>query len=104
MACQAAPGNTGAPSCIPSPMFAAPVSHGRRFRHASPRDRVLILMPPRRTADGRIPSLDGWRAAAIALVLLSHEWQASSSPVNFGRWSSLFLQGDLGVRVFFVLS
>jgi peptidoglycan/LPS O-acetylase OafA/YrhL len=53
--------------------------------------------------DGRIPSLDGWRAVAIALVLLSHEW-ASRNPPEFGIWLPLFSQGSLGVRVFFVLS
>src|SRR5712671_3180142 len=50
----------------------------------------------------RLPSLDGWRAVAISVVLLDH--------VNYTRgavvpaWWKQAFQGNLGVRVFFVIS
>jgi peptidoglycan/LPS O-acetylase OafA/YrhL len=53
---------------------------------------------------GRIPSLDGWRAISIVLVLLSHEWATSHAPNIPYPWSILFNQGSLGVRIFFVIS
>ena len=40
---------------------------------------------------------------AITLVLLSHAW-GPRNPPDMGRLQPLFLQGSLGVRVFFVLS
>jgi peptidoglycan/LPS O-acetylase OafA/YrhL len=52
----------------------------------------------------RIPSLDGWRALSIAIVVLSHFEFATGFPsdlvVTWGRW----FQGNLGVRIFFVIS
>lgn len=51
----------------------------------------------------RIPSLDGFRALAIALVLLGH---LQGAP-GFGTWRVLTWLGDyayLGVRIFFVIS
>lgn len=54
--------------------------------------------------DRRIPSLDGLRAISIALVLLAH---ASLTP-GFPHWMrdaiAPFGLGNLGVRVFFVIS
>jgi peptidoglycan/LPS O-acetylase OafA/YrhL len=47
----------------------------------------------------RIPSLDGLRAVAIAMVCLSHFAQTKGSPLH--NFSSF---GNLGVRVFFVIS
>lgn len=52
----------------------------------------------------RIPSLDGWRAIAIVLVLLSHEWGTKNAPTVTGALGIAFRQGDLGVRIFLVLS
>jgi len=52
----------------------------------------------------RIPSLDGWRAVSIVIVLLSHFEFATGFPVALvPAWGRLF-QGDLGVRIFFVIS
>jgi peptidoglycan/LPS O-acetylase OafA/YrhL len=52
----------------------------------------------------RIPSLDGWRALSIALVMLSHFEFATGFPRELAfSWGRLF-QGDLGVRIFFVIS
>jgi peptidoglycan/LPS O-acetylase OafA/YrhL len=51
-----------------------------------------------RTSDGRIPSLDGLRAVSIAIVLISHLAGTENFPIH-----SLPI-GELGVRVFFVIS
>lgn len=49
----------------------------------------------------KIPSLDGWRAIAIALVLASHMWASVGSPAFGSIWPNL---GNFGVRIFFTLS
>jgi peptidoglycan/LPS O-acetylase OafA/YrhL len=52
--------------------------------------------------DARIPSLDGLRAVSIALVLV---WHLEATGVVPGLWRLAYLQpGNLGVRVFFVIS
>ena len=48
-------------------------------------------------ASSRIPSLDGLRTISIALVIASH------LAFSFGHFN-LFNAGDLGVRIFFVIS
>jgi peptidoglycan/LPS O-acetylase OafA/YrhL len=55
---------------------------------------------------GKIPSLNGWRAIAISLVMLDHIKYAAGFPYQqLHGWSLiLFEQGNLGVRIFFVLS
>jgi peptidoglycan/LPS O-acetylase OafA/YrhL len=50
----------------------------------------------------RLPSLDGWRAVAIAMVVLSH-FTAARGFVSPSWWTVVF-QGNLGVRIFFVIS
>lgn len=56
--------------------------------------------------DGQIPSLNGWRAVAISLVMLDHARFTVGFPQDrIPNWSRiLFEQGNLGVRIFFVLS
>jgi peptidoglycan/LPS O-acetylase OafA/YrhL len=49
---------------------------------------------------GRIPSLDGLRAVSIGLVLFAHLCGTSYFPVK----QEFFYVGNLGVRVFFVIS
>lgn len=56
---------------------------------------------PRTTT--RIPSLDGMRAIAIALVCLGHI-ATTAGGAHPGHLSVIFDVGSLGVRVFFVLS
>lgn len=51
----------------------------------------------------RIASLDGWRAVAILLVLGSHFPYSVGFPERLG-WTGWIFDGDLGVRIFFVLS
>ena len=55
---------------------------------------------------GKIPSLNGWRAIAITLVMLDHIKYAAGFPYQrLPEWSLVFFdQGNLGVRIFFVLS
>lgn len=48
--------------------------------------------------------MDGWRAVAIILVLGSHAKFASNYPYPKVGWTLGFFDGDLGVRIFFVLS
>ena len=55
-------------------------------------------------SSGRIPSLDGWRALAIILVLGDHAVYASHFPYAELAWTQKIFHGDLGVRIFFVLS
>lgn len=46
----------------------------------------------------RIPSLDGIRAVSITIVVLSHIWY------SFGYPDKFYLTGNLGVRIFFIIS
>jgi peptidoglycan/LPS O-acetylase OafA/YrhL len=52
----------------------------------------------------RLPSLDGWRAIAITLVMLTHLWATSNFDADGTVVRYWISQGDLGVRIFFVLS
>lgn len=74
-----------------------------------------IVEPPRLVADSlclagkdlppssRLPSLDGWRAVAIILVLGFHAEQSHSFPRQLGGVFGFF-DGPLGVRFFFIIS
>ena len=56
------------------------------------------------TSRARLPSLDGWRALAITLVLGAHCRYSNGFPP---QWDNLFgrlFDGNLGVRFFFVIS
>lgn len=66
----------------------------------SPESSAPLPRVPR--IDGRIPSLDGLRALSISLVLLAHLTGTRNFPTipELGRWEL----GNLGVRVFFVIS
>jgi peptidoglycan/LPS O-acetylase OafA/YrhL len=57
-------------------------------------------IPPR----GTVPSLDGWRAVAILMVLGSHFLFAEGFPAAADRGLRLAFDGDFGVRIFFVIS
>ena len=53
-------------------------------------------------SDSRIPSLDGLRSISVALVLVAHAALTSGFPEQL---SSYFrIGGQIGVRIFFVLS
>ncbi len=53
---------------------------------------------------GRLPSLDGWRAVSILLVLGDHSRLVSGFPQSGSRLFSSIFDGNLGVRFFFVIS
>jgi peptidoglycan/LPS O-acetylase OafA/YrhL len=53
---------------------------------------------------GKIPSLDGWRALAVILVLVYHAMFASYYPYSKLAWTLVIFDGELGVRIFYVLS
>ena len=52
----------------------------------------------------RVPSLDGWRALSIVLVLFSHIGFNPRLSADVRHWLYLMADGDLGVRFFFVIS
>lgn len=52
----------------------------------------------------RVPSLDGWRACAILLVLVGHTVFAGHAPFENLGYLSMCFDGEFGVRVFFILS
>ena len=57
---------------------------------------------PRRSVDGYIPTLDGWRAVAIGLVLLAHA--SDSIRQVMPAFSVPHAVGLLGVQIFFGIS
>lgn len=59
--------------------------------------------PRRSILDGYLPSLDGWRAISIILVIFSHSKKSHGFPNLLQGFSSYF-SGELGVHVFFVIS
>jgi peptidoglycan/LPS O-acetylase OafA/YrhL len=53
----------------------------------------------------RLPSLDGWRALSIFMVLADHtRWYAQGFPKSLFPASFWLVDGDLGVRFFFAIS
>jgi peptidoglycan/LPS O-acetylase OafA/YrhL len=52
----------------------------------------------------RLPSLDGWRAVAILLVLGAHSIWATGFPDHLKPAFELYFDGSLGVRLFFIIS
>lgn len=53
---------------------------------------------------GQMPSLDGWRALSILLVLGSHCTHTFNFPAAWSPAFNWLFDGDLGVRCFFVIS
>ena len=60
-------------------------------------------MPPDKTST-KLPSLDGWRAVSIGLVLVQHSTMAAGFPPALTPWIKRFDLGSLGVQFFFVIS
>lgn len=67
---------------------------------------MSAVSPSERATAERIPSLDGLRAISIMLVLIGHIAGTGGAPATLMtlRTSSWVNLGDLGVRVFFVIS
>lgn len=55
-------------------------------------------------SDSRIPSLDGLRAVSILMVIGSHSVRTADFPSWMIPYSSFILDGNVGVRIFFVIS
>ena len=53
---------------------------------------------------GRVAPLDGLRAVSILLVILHHLKGTVGAPALLGRVADAMDAGNLGVRVFFVIS
>jgi peptidoglycan/LPS O-acetylase OafA/YrhL len=58
---------------------------------------------------GKMPSIDGWRALSILMVLFAHStdkpgFSAWCAAVHFPLLTSILSDGYLGVRFFFVIS
>jgi peptidoglycan/LPS O-acetylase OafA/YrhL len=52
----------------------------------------------------RLPGLDGLRAISIGMVVTDHIWQTKQFLGNDDNCFRLFVYGDLGVHIFFVIS
>jgi peptidoglycan/LPS O-acetylase OafA/YrhL len=52
----------------------------------------------------RIRSLDGWRAVGVTLVIVSHAPFTTGFPQRYADRLTKVFDGELGVRIFFVLS
>jgi peptidoglycan/LPS O-acetylase OafA/YrhL len=63
-------------------------------------------MPQRHTSDHYLPTLDGWRAVAITMVVLSHSLTTESASNGRGGVVNLltFRLGTFGVMLFFAIS
>jgi peptidoglycan/LPS O-acetylase OafA/YrhL len=70
---------------------------------ADPVAAPVAAGPPGPGVGGRVPSLDGLRAVAIGLVVLAHLGGSHRFPLSYST-ANRFVPGELGVRVFFVLS
>ncbi len=62
-----------------------------------------LAASPQQTTPSHLPSLDGLRACAILLVLVGHLGHTTNFPVRIPT-AALGDLGNLGVRIFFVLS
>ena len=60
-----------------------------------------LAAPPKQA---RLPSLDGWRALSILLVLATHSHYVAHYPSALDQIFYRFLSGELGVRCFFIIS
>jgi len=55
-------------------------------------------------ASGYLPTLDGWRAIAISLVLTDHAFNSYLCGVNNTQWCNALMVGQTGVNLFFGIS
>lgn len=54
--------------------------------------------------NNRLPSLDGWRALSILVVLAAHTKATFDFPKELDVYFKWLFDGDLGVRTFFIIS
>jgi len=69
-------------------------------------DMAALKAPAAPVAEtsSRLPSLDGWRALSILIVLGAHTMHTSGFPSDQGHLFHRLFDGHLGVRFFFVIS
>ena len=77
-------------------------SHNRNLSEAS--QRPSLMEPAKDTIPTRLPSLDGWRALSILIVLGEHTIHTKGFPEEKRELFSHLFDGHLGVRFFFVIS
>ncbi len=61
-------------------------------------------MPPLSYGKGHLPSLDGWRALSILLVLGNHSIMVPGLAASYEHNVTWLFDGGLGVRIFFLIS
>ncbi len=67
--------------------------------------RVVLERPkPISARETRIPSLDGFRAVSIIMVVLHHATKTALFPPQLTAALKYAINGNLGVRIFFVIS
>ncbi len=59
---------------------------------------------PRPSVVSRLPSLDGWRAVSILMVLGNHSTYVAGFPYALTLAFNVIFDGNLGVRFFFIIS
>jgi peptidoglycan/LPS O-acetylase OafA/YrhL len=82
-------------------------NRGGAVVHRAARCEIVRVPAPTETSRGasaRIPSLDGFRALSIALVLLYHLGSQVGAPSLLRRFGDVTHAGGLGVRIFFAIS
>jgi len=85
------------PTTLAEPLDFPPQAENAIRSHAAPvaaRDAILT----------RLPSLDGWRALSIVLVLGAHTALTTGFPERLSKPFHHLFDGHLGVRFFFVVS
>lgn len=71
---------------------------------SAPHSTPAVVGRPSSPSEGKLPSLDGWRALSILLVLANHASITRGFPETWREPVHQVLDGALGVRVFFVIS
>src|SRR5205823_7501140 len=70
------------------------------------REVSVAVEPPKPISarETRIPSLDGFRAVSIIMVVLHHATKTALFPPQLTAALKYAINGNLGVRIFFVIS
>ncbi|HLX70321.1 MAG TPA: acyltransferase [Verrucomicrobiae bacterium] len=80
----------------------SPVKIGSQDSRVATNDRAEKGNPV--TQSSRLPSLDGWRAVSILMVLGLHAKRLEGFPKSVPAIYDWIFDGDLGVRFFFIIS
>jgi len=69
-----------------------------------PAEAAITAAPASAALTSRLPSLDGWRALSILIVLGEHNIHTKAFPQEHHHLFTQLFDGQLGVRFFFVIS